>query len=195
MPCLPTSLAVSAALTHYRTQAELTIDELAFVTLMHGCEVPADRLRAIERCGQSATVDELMLLAVVLDITPADLLSYVPEDAPLPEHPLATGVPADVDPQELRAWLQGQTGLDAVSRRRWAEERVQCLSIRAAHLEDQLRAAHEELQQLGELALQEADAVPMILLHDRIQDGEHALSQTSTGLAYAELRLEQLHED
>lgn len=195
MQSLPTSLAVSAALSHLRIRAELTIDELSFVTLMHGHEIPIDRLRAIERCEQPVTVDELMILAVVLDATPVDLLAYVPEDAPVPDHPLATGVPGDVDPQELRAWLENRTALDHESRVRWAEDRVQRLEIRSSHLEDQLRAAREELSGLGELALQEADAPPVTRLHERIHEGEHALSQATTGLAYAEHRLEQLRED
>ncbi|PFG69113.1 hypothetical protein B0O41_3964 [Propionibacteriaceae bacterium ES.041] len=191
---LPTSLAVAAA-AHHRELSELTIDELAFVTLMHGNEIPAERIGAIEGGEQPATVDELMVLAVVLDVTPSDLLAYVPEDAPLPEHPLATGVLGDVDAQELRAWLENRTALDHESRLRWAEDRVQRLEIRSSHLEDQLRAALEELSELGDLALQEADALPVTRLHDRIQDGEHALSQATTGLAYAEHRLERLQED
>ena len=195
MPPLPTSLAVSTAVTHHRVRSELTVDELSFVTVMHGHEVAADRLRAIEQGESPATVDELVLLAVVLDVTPADLLSFVPEDAQLPEHPLATGVPGDVDPQELRAWLENRTALDHGSRVRWAEDRVARLEIRATHLEDQLRGALEELKDFGELALQEVDAPPVVRLHDRIHEGEYNLSQATTGLAYAEQRLEWLQGD
>lgn len=113
----------------------------------------------------------------------------------MPEHPLATGVPGDVDPQELRAWLENRTALDHEARVRWAEDRVARLEIRATHLEDQLRGALEELDALGELALQEADALPVIRLRDRIHEGEYDLSQATTGLAYAEQRLERLQCD
>ncbi len=133
---------------------------------------------ALGRPGEPpATVDELVLLAVVLDVTPADLISFVPEDAPLSEHPLATGVPGDVDTQELRAWLENRTALDHGSGVRWAEDRVARLEIRATHLEDELRGALEELGVLGRFALQEADAPPVVRLHDRIHEGEHALSR------------------
>lgn len=145
-PLPPTSLAVAAAVTHLRTQLELTTDELAYVTLMAGNEIHVDRLRAIERGEASATVDELLILAVALDTTPAELLSFVPEDAPLPDHQLATAVPDDVDEQELRAWPENRTSLDHESRLRWAQERVQRLEIRSAHVEDQLQAADEELR-------------------------------------------------
>lgn len=195
MTLLPTSLAVAAAVSHYRESLELTIDELAYVAHMAGHEVTADCIRAIERCERPATVDELMALAVILEVSPTDLLSYVPEDAPLPEHPLATGVPGDVDPQELRAWLEGRTRLDHESRLVWAQDRVDKLEIKAAHVDDQLRAARDELNGLGELAEQEADALPVLRLHDRIHEGEYDLSQVTSGLAYAEQRLERLQEE
>lgn len=102
-PLPPTSLAVVAAVSHLRTQLELTTDALSFVTVVQGTEIHIDRLRAIERGEASATVDELMILSVALDTTPAELLSCVPENAPLPDHTLATAVPDDVDQQELRA--------------------------------------------------------------------------------------------
>lgn len=162
---------------------------------MAGNEITADHIRAIERCERQATVDELIVLAVILEVTPPYLLSYVPEDAPLPEHPLATGVPGDVDPQELRAWLEGRTGLDHESRLAWAKGRLERLEIKVAHVEDQLRAARDELNGLGHLAEQEADALPVLRLHDRIHDGEYELSQATAGLAYAGQRLERLQEE
>ncbi|MFC0674563.1 hypothetical protein [Brachybacterium hainanense] len=194
-PLPPTSLAVAAAVEHLRTQQQLTTDELAFVTVLQGTEICADRLRAIERGEASATVDELLILAVALYTTPAALLSFVPEDSPLPDHQLATAVPSDVDQQELRAWLEGRTALDHESRVRWAEDRVQRLEIRSAHVEDQLQAAYEELRELGELADQEADALPVIRLRDRIQGGGYDLTQMNVALAYAEQRLGWLQEE
>lgn len=76
-----------------------------------------------------------------------------------------------------------------------AEERVQRLEIRSAHVEDQLQAAHEELRELGELADQEADALPVIRLRDRIHDGDHGLTQVNLALAFAEQRLGWQQED
>ncbi|MFC0674568.1 helix-turn-helix domain-containing protein [Brachybacterium hainanense] len=129
MPLPPsTSLAVAAAVEHFRQQLELTIDGLVFATVMHGAEISVGRLRAIVHCEVSATVDELMILAVALDTTPAELLSFVPEDALWPEHQLPT-------------------------------------------------------------------AMPVIRLHDRIQQGDYDLAQARVGLAYAEQRLGWLRED
>lgn len=72
---------------------------------------------------------------------------------------------------------------------RWAQERVQRLEIRSAHVEDQLQAAYEELRELGELADQEYDAPPVIRLRDRISDGDYDFNQVSVALAHAEQRL------
>lgn len=44
----------------------------------------------------------------------------------------------------------------------------------------------------GELVAQEADAVPVQRLLDRIQEGEHAVRDADLALAYAEHRLEGL---
>ncbi|WP_205683624.1 hypothetical protein [Brevibacterium aurantiacum] len=57
---------------------------------------------------------------------------------------------------------------------------------------DQLRGAREELSDLGELALQEADTPQVIALEDRIREGDHELTQAELGLALAEQRLEAL---
>ncbi|WP_265446017.1 hypothetical protein [Flexivirga meconopsidis] len=81
------------------------------------------------------------------------------------------------------------TGLDYASRQRWAQDRVQRLEIRSPRVEDQLQAAYEELRDLGELADQETDAMPVIRLHDCIQTGDYDLSQVNVALAYAEQRL------
>src|SRR5699024_12386932 len=59
-----------------------------------------------------------------------------------------------------------------------------------------VRAAYWPLDQgvhlPGELGPQEADAVPVQRLLDRIQEGEHAVRDADLALAYAEHRLEGL---
>jgi hypothetical protein len=106
--------------------------------------------------------------------------------------PLATALPDDVEQPELRAWLEGRTALDAASRLRWAEDRVARLRVLAAHHQEQLEGALQELDDLGELALQEADAPPVERLHDRIQAGERDAAQADAFLAMAEQRLDGL---
>ncbi|MGI8307184.1 hypothetical protein [Saccharopolyspora hattusasensis] len=104
---------------------------------------------------------------------------------------MATGLPTDVEQPELRAWLEGRTGLDHRPRLRWAIDQVSRQSIRACHFEDQLRGARDELDALGELAAQEADAPQVVALLDRIRSG-HDLTQAEMALAMAEHRLGQV---
>src|SRR5438445_378649 len=52
----------------------------------------------------------VMAIEHALDTTPAVLLAHIPIDIPAPEGPLATGLPADLDQAELRAWVEGRTG-------------------------------------------------------------------------------------
>ena len=91
--------------------------------------------------------------------------------------------------------MQGTTSLDHESRVRWAQERADRLGILATHREDQYRGARAELDELAELALQEADMPPVIRLHDCIRDGDHEMAQANNALAYAELHLGQLTDD
>lgn len=193
MPDLPpTSRAFADAVHHYRQLRDLTLDELAYVLAQLGHGLTTEDLRRIENAERPATVDDLIAIAAALGARPAILLSHIPIDMPVAEAPLATGLPADVEQPELRAWLESRTGLDHRARLRWAINQVSRLQIRSTHFEDQLRAAREELNELGELALQEADAPQVVALEDRIREGEHELTQAELGLALAERRLEDL---
>ncbi|MFD7540204.1 DNA-binding protein [Streptomyces sp. NPDC059819] len=183
---------MSDAITHYRRLRELTVDELAYVLSMLGRPVSAGALADMERCARPVTVDDLVAIAYVLDTTPAVLLSHIPVGMPEPEGPLATGLPADVDPVELRAWLEGRATLDREARVAWWQERVARLRVRSAHHEEQLQAAYAELRELGDVAAREGDALAVQRLQWRIQDGEHALNQAEIALALTEHRLEDL---
>ncbi|MFF4410699.1 hypothetical protein [Streptomyces sp. NPDC001404] len=57
---LPTSLAVSDAITHYRQLRELTIDELTYVLLMLDHPISAEALAEMERCARPVTVDDFV---------------------------------------------------------------------------------------------------------------------------------------
>ncbi|WP_078872562.1 MULTISPECIES: DNA-binding protein [Streptomyces] len=183
---------MSDAITHYRQLRELTINELAYVLLMLNHPISVDALAEMERCARPVTVDDLVAIAYVLGTTPAVLLSHIPIDMPESEGPLATGLPSDVDQAELRAWLEGKTALDRESRVSWWKERVGHLRVRSAHYEEQLQGAYAELRDLGDLAVQEADAPPVQRLRWRIQDGEYALNQSEIALALTEHRLDNL---
>ena len=76
-----------------------------------------------------------------------------------------------------------------------AQDRVDRLDMLATHCEDRCRGARAELEELGELALQEAVMLPVIRLHDRIREGEGAMVQANNALAYAELHLGELMDE
>lgn len=193
-PAIPrsyTTLAVADAVLHYRQIASLTRDELSYLLSGLDHTLDADDLRAIENGESIITVDDLMALAVALGVTPTDLLVFIPIQHP-GETPLATALPSDVDQPELRAWVRGDTALDSDSRLTWSEDRVARVRVLATHWEDQYRGAQAELDDLGELALQEADALQVLALHGRIHDSEREKIQADIALAYAELRLSQL---
>lgn len=196
MPSLPpTSLAVSDAITHYRQLRKLTRDDLAYVLETCGHPLSAEFIAEMENRQRTVTVDDLMALAYALDATPAALLTHIPIDMPMPEGPLATGLPASLDQAELRAWVEGATCLDHESRVRRSADRVSRLRVLSTHLEEQLQGARAEIRELGDLAGQEADGVPVQVLQDRVRDGEYALNQTELALALAERRLDSLREN
>src|SRR5690606_21607748 len=175
-------LAVADAVTHHRQIQELTVEELSQRLAGLGHDLPPAALRDLEERRRAATVGELVALAYALRTTPAVLLSHIPIDLPHPEGPIATALPADVEQPELRAWLEGRTTLDGASRLQWAKERVHRLTILAAHHEEQLQGALAELHDLGDLALQEADAVPVQRLHDRIRESSRDVAQADLAL-------------
>jgi hypothetical protein len=189
---LPTTLAVSDAMTHYRQLRELSCDELSYVLSMLGYRLSSKAIAAMENRERPVTVDDLVAISYALGTSPAVLLTHIPIDMPAPEGPLATGLPADVEPLELRAWAEGRTALDPQSRIGWWQDRVSRLRVLSTHHEEQLQGAHEEIRELGELALLEADAPPVQVLQSRIRDGEYALNQADLALAVAEQQLEAL---
>lgn len=60
------------------------------------------------------------------------------------------------------------------------------------HVEEQLQAAYAGIRDLGEPALQEADALTVARLWDRIRAGKYELNQAEAASAQAEHQLEQL---
>lgn len=190
----PTAAAVSDAITHYRQINELSCDELSYVLAGNGYELTAGDIAAIESRKRTASVDDLMAISFALDVSPAVLLTHIPVDMPFPEGPIATGLPADADQAELRAWIESRTSLDPQSRIAWCEDRISRLRIRSAHLEEQLQGAYAEARELGILMEREADALPVVRLNERTHNGEYELNQAELALAMAEQRLDQLRE-
>lgn len=130
---LLTTLAVSDAITHYRQLRELSCDELSFVLSMLGHMVSSDAIAAMGNRERPVTVDDLVAISDALGTSPAVLLTHIPINMPAPEGPLATGLPADVEPLELRAWAEGRTALGTQSRIGWWQDRVSRLRMLSTH--------------------------------------------------------------
>lgn len=189
----PTSTAVAGAVAFFREQRELTCAELAYLLSRKGHELGLEAVLQMEQGEHAITVDDLVALAYVLDVTPNDLLGHVP----IPPHapaggPIATGLPDDLAPGELGEWLGGQLALDDASRAAWWAEQEEKLEIQRIHFDDQLAAAIVELRELGELAEREVDAKPVQQLHARIRAGELAVHETGRELDVVGMRLDEL---
>lgn len=168
----PTSRAVGAAVAHHRQRQGFTVDNIVYSLAVAGHPLSAANILDIESSEHAPTVDDLVALAAVLGVTPVELLSHVPEGMPdADEEQLATGVPDGVDQPQLRAWMEGRSDLAVTSRASYWLHEDQRLDIIRTHHEDQLEAARVELDDLGEFALREADAGPVIALHERIAAG------------------------
>src|SRR5699024_2912401 len=131
-PLLQTSRAVAAPDKHHRVLRQLTGEELSGLLAVFGHTIGTAGLQDVDEEQTVTTVDDLVALAVALDVSPSVLLSHMPSDYPGSGR-LGTGVPGDVDQPELQGWVQGRTGLDRESRLRWSRDRVQRLEILLAH--------------------------------------------------------------
>ncbi|MFB7918955.1 helix-turn-helix domain-containing protein [Streptomyces sp. NPDC056061] len=185
---------MSDAITHYRQLRELTRNELSHALGMAGYPLSADAIGLMENRERTVTVDDLMALAHALDTTPAVMLAHIPIDMPAPEGPLATGLPANVDQAELRAWIEGKTTLDHDARVRRYEEKVSQLRARSAHVEDQLQGAYAAIREYEERVDQRTDAPQVQVLHVQVRDGQYALNQVELALALAEQKLDDLQQ-
>ncbi|MFJ5108146.1 MULTISPECIES: hypothetical protein [unclassified Glutamicibacter] len=76
-PLPPTSRAFADAVTHDRQIAQLKVDELSYAPSGLGHELDADDLGAIEHGISATTVDDLVAIAAVLEVTSAVLLSHL----------------------------------------------------------------------------------------------------------------------
>lgn len=194
MPTLsPTSRAVAGAIAFYRESAALTVDELSQSLVAAGHSLSPSDVLALEDGERPATVDDLVAIAAALGVSPVRLLTHVGDDLPEPENEqLATGVPDDVVQPQLCAWMEGRGSLDHESRIAYWHKEIEHLCILRAHHDEQREAAVAELRDLGELALQEADAGPVIALHERIEHDEWMLHHIDRSMAFVEQRLDLL---
>lgn len=189
----PTTQTVASAIAYHRELRGVTRDEFSYLLSVHCHELTPDKITLMERGERDVTVDDLIALSFVLDVTPNDLLCFVPmPPSGTDGGPIATGLPDDLAPAELADWLSGRLRLDDASRAQWWQEQEARLEILSAHLEDQLGAAIDELHDLGELEDQETDARSAERLHTRIRTGELAVHETGRELDVIGMRLDEL---
>lgn len=193
-PLRPTGHAVADAVQHHRQLCELSRDELSFVLRQLGYDLSAEDISEIENRQREVTVDDLMGLAYALETTPVVMLAHIPIDLPGAEVPLATGLPSDVEQQELIEWMTGQTTLDLPTRTQWWRDKIERLEMRAAHLEEQLGGAYLDLKERGLPAsvTDEEVTADARSLHQRIHSCEYEITQTDLAIVFAEQHLSDL---
>lgn len=121
---------VSERVAHFRADRRLTYLALSERLTAAGWAIPELGLRRIEAGARRVTVDDLMALAVALNVSPLELL--------LPprwsSEPLPTGVPEDLTPAEAWAWAKEQTGLSTDTRLDfWVAESTRILDEMSAY--------------------------------------------------------------
>lgn len=106
----PTGRHVAAQVARWRNARGLSYAALGARLEDAGWPVPVLGLRRIEAGARRVSVDDLLALAVALEISPFDLLtSHNSDDA-------ATAVPSDVVQAELLAWARKDSGLSREDR-------------------------------------------------------------------------------
>lgn len=173
----PTGWAVADALRFYRTDQGLTYKELNERLVENGKEIPTLGLRRIEARARRVDVDELIALAYALDVSPIDMLTRVPEHARVPNHQIATSLPADVSFGELAAWIRGQTKLSLTGRVEYLQRETERLKGEVDRYEQQVQDMKKQLIEtpndealLNRLHWAQGEAVMTTVAHARASD-------------------------
>ncbi|MFC9874340.1 helix-turn-helix domain-containing protein [Nocardia salmonicida] len=106
-PLGPTGETVRANIARHRAGLNLGYAELSRQLEALGRPIPVLGLSRIEKGERRVDADDLMALAVVLDVPPADLL--LPYDVDKAEKVEATGFPEGIDMAKLRHWVTFST--------------------------------------------------------------------------------------
>lgn len=191
-PVEATTLAVADAVRQYRRTLQLSRDELSGQMASYDHPISPRRLRQIEDAEVPATVDDLVALSFALGVTPTVLLGHLPINTPGPEQPLGSGLPEDLSYLEFQQWLRGETSLDQPTRLAWYQDKRFRLRIRWDHVEDQLEAARDELQDLAVVHEDELDVARVAYLQQLVPELELLFDETERGLRVLEHQIEVL---
>ena len=102
----PTGQAVAENVTRLRSERRLTLVQLSERTEAAGRGLSVSALSLIATGKRRVDVDDLMVLAVALDMDPVSLL--MPRPLKGRKRVAATGYPSGVTPQQLLEWLTGR---------------------------------------------------------------------------------------
>lgn len=97
----PTGATTAANVKHFREQAHMTYADLARRTEELGHPIPSLGVRRIEALARRVSVDDLMVLAAALDVSPMALLLPAEESSSA----VVTGHPQGQPLEVIRAWL------------------------------------------------------------------------------------------
>lgn len=138
----PTGRIVAARIADIREARQMTFATLASKLLQLGHPIPTLGLRRIESRARRVNVDDLVAIAVALNVSPQALLMPEGDTAILP-----TALPDTFTPAEARAWMRGDLNLTLESRHDFWLERLG--EIETALIEADRLAASSDPQAAG----------------------------------------------
>ena len=115
----PTGRIVASRIAEIREARQMTFATLASKLAELGHPIPTLGLRRIESRARRVNVDDLVAIAVALDVSPQALLMPEYDTAILP-----TALPSNFTAAEARAWMRGDLNLTLESRHDFWLERL-----------------------------------------------------------------------
>ncbi|MFJ4173456.1 hypothetical protein [Microbacterium sp. NPDC089696] len=138
----PTGHTVAAQIAAIREARQMTFASLSAELDRLGHPIPTLGLRRIESRARRVNVDDLVAIAVALNVSPQTLLMSQNDDGALP-----TALPKSFDSSEARAWMRGDLNLTLESRHDyWLERRGE---IETALIEADRLAASSDVKAAG----------------------------------------------
>lgn len=187
---------VADAVRVYRQKRDLTYKELEKRLTDLGRPIPELGIRRLEAEARRVDVDDLMTLAIALEVSPLQLLLHIPDE--LQNHVLnwdpvqaATGLPESMHRAEAEAWARGETGLGVGERIEFWRRQVARLE---RGLEDQEDRIAELRTQIANEREQEDGSGDDTVLVKRLYWAEGDLVALDRDLAFSQRELDALLE-
>ena len=188
---------VADAVRVYRQKRDLTYKELEKRLTNLGRTIPELGLRRIEAEARRVDVDDLLALAVALEVSPLQLLLHLPDELQTfvsnwDQVQAATGLPENMHWSEAEAWARGETGIAIVERIEFWRRQV--TRLERACEEQQARVAELRAQLDSEREAQDGASQDSVLTK-RLYWAEGDLVFLDRELAYSQRELDALIEE